>query len=199
MIAAVSKYSWHKFSIQSQHVITWVLDYAYTIISYRTFTTKVYNCLDIGMSPLPQQPSNPLACRRGPGGYTCVCTHSSVYTHVCVHTAVCTHTCVLYRLVIYCNLARPRFCDQLQFLLKNRVGSYCDTAVHVWESYHNFQGFSVEFWNDFYKISQIEPDKSKFNDWRTQPDSCRYLYLQLYNGMDNAACEYIYWYAFIWK
>jgi hypothetical protein len=39
--------------------------------------------------------------------------------------------------------------------------------------------FYVKFWNGFYKISQIGPNRCKFNGWRTQPDSCRYLYLQI--------------------
>ena len=39
--------------------------------------------------------------------------------------------------------------------------------------------FSGQILNSFYKISQIGQDKSKFNDWRTQTDSCSCFHLQM--------------------
>jgi hypothetical protein len=86
---------------------------------------------------------------------------------VCVHTrlCVCVYNTHSFRLAIYCILAIHvyRSCDQLQFLLKNRVGFLKNpTVIQLYMFQKGF--FFFKFWNDFYKISQFEPDRSKFND-----------------------------------
>ena len=42
-----------------------------------------------------------------------------------------------------------------------------------------FKVFVSNIGTVFTKISQTGPNKSKFNDWWTQPDSCKYLFLQI--------------------
>jgi hypothetical protein len=92
-------------SFQSRVISMW-----YMVRQYCKFITKVYSCLNIGRSPLPRQPLNMSAGRRGPSPeypYTCMCTEFSTHTtalnllHIdsgasAPKCSVCTHTILEY-------------------------------------------------------------------------------------------------------